>query len=202
MARIQPILPKDFTPELEEAVAAFMQTMRNRMATAGSSPALERQATVAARTLSQGMVAGPANAWMRSPAYYRSMSQDVAWSIPRDVQEVVTLAVGWHWQAAYEFWAHAEIAEEAGVPVAAIEAIRRGETPVLGRPDLQAAYDVTSEFLATKRVSDETYARAVAALGEKGLVEVIGIAGMYNTVSMTLAVFEIGVPPGEPYPFL
>lgn len=197
MARITPIQPKDFTAEQAEAAAAMQSSIANRM----GSAVLDRQMEIAMRTLSQGIVYGPLNAWMRSPAFHRWVGQDVAWSIPRDVQEAVTLAVGWHWRASFEFWAHAPLAEEAGLPAPAIDAIRRGERPDLGRPDLQAAYDVTSEFLATKRVSDETYARAVEALGEKGLVEVIGIAGAYNTVSMTLAVFDIGVPPGEPDPF-
>lgn len=129
------------------------------------------------------------------------ISQDLPYDLPRDVQELVTLVVGQRWQASYEFWAHAEIAAEAGLPAPVIEALRLGERPALERPDLQAAYDVVTEFFATNRVSDATYARAVASFGEKGLVDLVGLAGAYMIVCMTLAVFDLGVPPGEPDPF-
>jgi len=43
-----------------------------------------------------------------------------------------------------------------------------------------------SELLVTRSVSDATYARAVAALGEQGIVDILGVVGYYTSMSMIL----------------
>jgi 4-carboxymuconolactone decarboxylase len=92
------------------------------------------------------------------------------------------------------------LGRQEGLPDAAIEAIRVGERPELAREDLRVVYDLVTEHFETTRLSDATYARAVEVLGERGLVDVIGIVGYYGLVSMTLNVFEVGVPEGEAEP--
>ena len=37
----------------------------------------------------------------------------------------------------------------------------------------------------------------MAALGETGVVELVGLLGYYTLVAMTLNAFEIGLPEGE-----
>ena len=44
------------------------------------------------------------------------------------------------------------------------------------------------------RFPDPLYRAGVAALGEKGLVELVSVLGYYTFVSMTLTAFEIGLP--------
>jgi len=39
--------------------------------------------------------------------------------------------------------------------------------------------------------------RTIAELGERGVVDLVGVAGYYCLVSMTLNVFDVGLPPGE-----
>ena len=75
------------------------------------------------------------------------------------------------------------------------------QTPPLERGDLRAAYELVSEYFATSRVSDGTYARALEFFGERGLVEIIGACGLYGMVSMTLNIFEARIPEGETDPF-
>ena len=41
------------------------------------------------------------------------------------------------------------------------------------------------------------FAEATEALGEQGVVELIGILGYHTLISMTLNAFEIGLPEGE-----
>ena len=41
------------------------------------------------------------------------------------------------------------------------------------------------------------YDDAVKLLGERGLVEIIGLCGYYTLVSMTLNAFEVDLPGGE-----
>ena len=105
------------------------------------------------------------------------------------------------WRAQYEWFAHAPLAEKAGVPAAAVEVIRRGETPSFEQPDEALIYRICTELFDTRRLSDETFNKAVAALGERGLVEVIAIIGYYTHIGNTLNVFAVAVPEGAAPPF-
>jgi 4-carboxymuconolactone decarboxylase len=49
-------------------------------------------------------------------------------------------------------------------------------------------------------VPESLYVEAVKVLGERKVVELVGILGYYTMVSMTLNVFDIGVPEGEADP--
>ena len=46
------------------------------------------------------------------------------------------------------------------------------------------------------RVDDATYAEAVKQLGQRGVVELVGLLGYYTLISMILNVFEVPVPGG------
>ena len=46
-------------------------------------------------------------------------------------------------------------------------------------------------------MSDPTYNQARQALGEEGIVDLVGLVGYYSLVSFTLNVFEVGLPEGE-----
>ena len=50
-------------------------------------------------------------------------------------------------------------------------------------------------------MSNATYARVHKLLGDAGMVELTGILGYYVMISMTLNVFRMPVPEGEPAPF-
>ena len=67
-------------------------------------------------------------------------------------------------------------------------------TPVLRDDREQAVYDVSTTLLATGRVAPPVYARGNAALGQRGMVELVGILGYYCMVALTLNTFELGIP--------
>ncbi len=150
----------------------------------------------------RGGMRGPFQAWLNSPGMCEPAQELGAHArfrtgLPNDLLEMCILLTGKHWRAQFEFWAHARLARQAGLPEAVIEAIRTGETPTLDRDDLQVAYDVVTEHFATRRVSDANYARAIATFGEKGLVDIIATVGYYGLVSMTLNIFDVPLPDGE-----
>jgi len=117
--------------------------------------------------------------------------------LDRDVAELAIILTGKHWKAQFEFWAHARLAREAGLPEPIIEAIRAGTPIETDNPSYRAVYDFVTEYFATNRVSDAAYERARAALGEEGIVDLVGLVGYYSLVSFTLNVFEVGLPEGE-----
>ena len=77
-----------------------------------------------------------------------------------------------------------------------IEAIRTGAEPELTDPKALAVYAVAHELHTTRTLSAATYAKAEAALGREGLVDLVGILGYYTLVSMTLNAFDVPTPDG------
>lgn len=121
-------------------------------------------------------------------------------TLDRDVAELAIILTGKHWKAQFEFWAHARLAREAGVPDAIIEAVRDGSQIKTNNKSYQAVNDFLTEYFETNRVSDPIYHQARQALGEEGIVDLVGLVGYYSLVSLTLNVFEVGLPEGESNP--
>jgi 4-carboxymuconolactone decarboxylase len=116
-------------------------------------------------------------------------------------REIGVLCVAAHWQADYEWWAHARIAGECGVSDAVIEAIRRREQPPLDAPDERLVHDYSRALLDEHRVADTLHRDIVAALGEAAIVELVLLLGYYSLISMVLVGFEVPIPDGEQLPF-
>ena len=58
-------------------------------------------------------------------------------------------------------------------------------------------YDVAKSLHEGHGVSKPLYDEAVKLLGDRGIVEIIGLCGYYTMVSMTLNTFEFELPDGE-----
>ena len=52
------------------------------------------------------------------------------------------------------------------------------------------------ELYKTKRVSDRTYKKLHGMLGDKAMVELVGLLGYYVMISFTLNVFQM-MPPAD-----
>ncbi len=117
--------------------------------------------------------------------------------LPRDISEMVILQTARGWSQSFEFVQHTKFAAEAGLPAAVIDAIADGRRPEGLAGAHAAAYDFTAELAANKRVSDATYARAVAAFGEPGVIDLIGVQGYYTFLAMMMNVARTPVPAGS-----
>jgi 4-carboxymuconolactone decarboxylase len=151
-------------------------------------------------------VVGPYDAWLRRPEFARRARAVGDYcrfeaDLPRHIAELVILVAGRHWDAPYEFAAHAPLARQAGLAPGIVEAVREGRRPTFEDDGAEAAYDLVSEFLESHTVSDQTYAKAVGVLGEARVVDVVAIAGFYAMVCMTLNVFRMPLPEGVDHPF-
>ncbi len=154
----------------------------------------------------RGRFGGPFELLIRAPEICGLASQlgeHLRWgtSLPDRLSELAIITTARFWRAQYEWYAHAPLAEKAGVPSAAIEAIRTDGTPLFTAKDEALVHRICSEIFRTRRLSDESFNEATAVLGETGLVEVIGIIGYYTLIANTLNVFEVGLPAGEALPF-
>jgi 4-carboxymuconolactone decarboxylase len=66
--------------------------------------------------------------------------------------------------------------------------------------DEALVYNFCTELLQQRRVSDATYAAAVSAFGERGVMDLIGVTGYYTLVAMVLNVDRTPIPNGAKPP--
>jgi 4-carboxymuconolactone decarboxylase len=154
----------------------------------------------------RGRFGGPFELLIRAPGvceHASPLGEYLRWgtSLPDRLSELAIITTARFWRAQYEWYAHAPLAETAGVPTAAIEAIRTGGTPLFVAEDEALVYRVCSEIFRTQRLSDESFKEAIAAFGERGVVEIISIIGYYTLIGNTLNVFQVPLPEGEKLPF-
>jgi 4-carboxymuconolactone decarboxylase len=153
----------------------------------------------------RGRFGGPFQLLIWAPEACRHLSrlgEYLRWgsSLPPAFSELAICLTARHLQAHYEWHAHAPLAVAAGVPEAAIEAIRSGAAPQFAAQDQALVHRLVGELIETKRVSDATFAEAVATFGERGIIELGTIVGYYTAIGNALNIF--GVPlPGSTAPY-
>ena len=144
---------------------------------------------------------GPFAVWLHAPEFGQ-LAQALGGhcryktAVSPRLSEFAILCTARLWRAQYEWFAHAPIAERNGVKPKTIQALRAGRAPKSAPKDERAIYDFIQEFYKTKRVSDRTYKRVHAFLGDAATVELVGILGYYVMISMTLNVFRM-IPPAD-----
>lgn len=112
------------------------------------------------------------------------------------LSELVILINARLWDQPVEWAIHAPIAEQAGLAKTIIAAIEVGRLPEGMAEDEQAAYGFSMELHQNKAVSDQSWAKAMALFGEKGVVDLIGLNGYYSFLAMTMNACRTAVPEG------
>ncbi|WP_024509178.1 4-carboxymuconolactone decarboxylase [Bradyrhizobium sp. ARR65] len=150
----------------------------------------------------RGAAPAPMLAWLNSPDMARHatrLGEMLRFNtiFPPKLSEIAILVTARHFTAHYEWWAHKRLALKGGMHPDIVEAIRDRRTPQFDDPKAQMIYDVAKSLHEGHGLSKPLYDAAVDTLGERGLVEIIGLCGYYTLVSMTLNAFEFGLPEGE-----
>jgi 4-carboxymuconolactone decarboxylase len=152
-------------------------------------------------THADGALVGPFNPLLFSPNVGDAVQQLGAairfhCGLSGPVREVAILAVATQHDCEFERWAHEPIARRVGVSDNQIAALRAGAVPAFDNEDedVAAAYQLCAESIENGRVGDATYERAVAELGNAGVVELVTLLGYYGLLAQLMNVFEIGVP--------
>lgn len=150
----------------------------------------------------RGQVRGPLAVWLHS-ADLAAKAQDLGAycrygsSLEPRLSELAILMTATHWQAGFEWFAHAPAALKGGLTPDQVEALRLGVEPAFQRDDEKAVYAFADALLKTRKVPQAVYDQAVAVLGERGVVDLTGVLGYYALISMTITAFDIKVPAGE-----
>ncbi|HUQ86384.1 MAG TPA: substrate-binding domain-containing protein [Vicinamibacterales bacterium] len=164
--RLPPIAAAQLTPAQREAVDAFTAARGTEIS--GPFYPLLRSPELMTRTRAMG-------------DYLRYKS-----ALPPRLSEFVILLTAREWTQQYEWNAHFPIAVKAGVKREILEAIAEGRRPGNMSDEETILYAFCHELNHDRAVSDATYARALKAFGEQGVVDTIGITGYYTLLAMTL----------------
>lgn len=145
---------------------------------------------------------GPFNVLLRSPemgdlAQQFGASMRFHSSIPPKLNELAIIITARHWTSNYEWYAHRQAAQRAGLSQSIIDAIAAGTRPAAMPADEEAVYNFCTELLTTKQVSDKTFQAVKDRFGERGVVDLIGVSGYYGLVSMLLNVDRYPLPEGR-----
>jgi 4-carboxymuconolactone decarboxylase len=114
------------------------------------------------------------------------------------IREMAILLACRYWGQEYEWAVHYPLALEAGVRREIAESISNGRRPYGTDEEEDAAYELVFEILHNKRVSDLSWKRAVAAFGEGGVVDLLGVTGYYSFLAVVLNAARTPPPSGGP----
>ena len=138
----------------------------------------------------RGGLRGPFHALLRSPELadrVRHLGDYVRFEskVPRTLRELAILLVARSWSSRYE-WSPSQARRRGGLDPSIADAIEVGKRPAKLSTDEALVYDLVTELLRDKDISDATFAAATARFGEQMVIELIGTAGYYGFVSLVL----------------
>lgn len=119
-------------------------------------------------------------------------------SLPKRISEFAIIISGRYWSAPYEWNTHCQLAIKAGLGVDTATALSQGRRPQAMQEDEATAYDFCTQLHRSKAVSDGAFSAAMKHFGEKGVIDLAGIAGYYTVISMCLRLNPRELPPGIP----
>ena len=108
--------------------------------------------------------------------------------------EMLILITAREWTQQYVWNSHYPQALKAGLKREIADAIADGRRPAGMADDEEAAYDLATEILRLKQVSDATYGRAVAKFGEQGVIDLLGVVGYYNFLAIVMNTTRTALP--------
>ncbi|MBN8939856.1 MAG: carboxymuconolactone decarboxylase family protein [Rhizobiales bacterium] len=180
MARIPLPLPEDMTPEQQRVHDAVLAGPRGQMI--GPLRAAIHSPELAER-------------WSRLGEFLRYQT-----CLPARVTELAIIVTGRRWTSQVEWWVHARIGLEAGLPQDAVEAIRDGGVPVFDDAGDAAVYEFARQLQQEGKPDLDSYRAVEHRWGARGVVELTAVIGYYTLVAMTLNAHEIPLPDGVEAP--
>jgi len=177
-------LPKDVNPESGNRLRLLSPEHASERAKRTYENAIANFAGVPPKGPSMRLHASPVqNLQMQSP-------------LGLDLLQVAILVTGREHDQPYEWSLHELQALSVSLDPAVIDVIRRN-LPVTSLGTKEAAIiQVGRELFRTHKLSSDTYARALRALGETGLVDSVALMADYARVCATLTTFNQQMPPG------
>ena len=122
-------------------------------------------------------------------------------SLPARLNEFAILINARFWDSKYEWYAHRPLAIKGGLAESIADDLAQNKRPANMKPDEELVYDFCTVLHRRHFIDDALFKRAVAMLGETGVIDLVAVSGYYTLVSMVLNVAEAPLPPGEKSPW-
>ena len=148
---------------------------------------------------------GPWVPLLRSPEMLlraKHMSDYLRFKSPIEerIKEMMILIAAREWTQQYVWNSHYPATLKAGLKREVADAIADSRRPTGMKEDEEAAYDLATEILRFKRVSDAAYDRAVARFGEQGVIDLLSLVGYYNMLAIVMNTTRTPLRAGTPEP--
>lgn len=149
----------------------------------------------------RGQMIGPLRAAIHSPELaerWSRLGEFLRYNtcLPARVTELAIIVTGRRWTSQVEWWVHARVGLEAGLPQDAVDAIRDGAAPVFDDAGDAAVYEFARRLQQEGKPDLESYRAVERHWGARGVVELTAVIGYYTLVAMTLNAHEIPLPEG------
>ena len=116
---------------------------------------------------------------------------------PPRLTELAILITARHWSSPWIWRGHYRLAVKHGLDPRVAQDIAAGKPRPEGMKEDEAIlYDFAMQLYRDHRVTDAMYAKAVAAFGEEGLINLVATMGYYDLVAKTLMTAN-AIPPQE-----
>ena len=86
------------------------------------------------------------------------------------------------------------VARRSGIPADAVRPLAEGSLPDTLDDDEKVAYRFTQQLSTSHRVDDIIFAEARKLFGERGITDIVLLAGTYYTVCGLLNAFNVPAP--------
>ena len=144
----------------------------------------------------RGSVVGPLRIWLNNPKLAKVAQQVGAYarygtSLDNSLSELAIITTGRVWSSKFEWEHHAPLAIKAGINEEYVNIIAQAKRPIFDNQIEQIVFDFAAESNILKNVKDDTFAIAIEKLGQTRVIDIVGICGYYNLISMTLNVFKV-----------
>jgi 4-carboxymuconolactone decarboxylase len=146
----------------------------------------------------KGGLGGPFSVWahvpaLAEPANLLHNSFRLTGTLDRRLFEMLILIVAHEFGARYVWSHHVRQALSVGLEQEIIDAIEKGQTPVLEQGEEQVVYETVKELLRTKTLDAASFSTARETLGVSLLIELVSAVGFYSMVSLTVNAFDVPV---------
>jgi 4-carboxymuconolactone decarboxylase len=151
-----------------------------------------------------GRTFGPYIAYMRNPALFKvnqALSDCIrASSLTPVERQIAVLVTVRHYNARYAWCVQVRASLAAGVTREMVDAINERKRPDMAQASEIAIWEVADSLAGKRSLDDATYGRALAALGEQRLVDLVATIGFFSMTGTTLRAFEMEPPDDDPIP--
>ncbi|NKE43329.1 carboxymuconolactone decarboxylase family protein [Roseomonas frigidaquae] len=153
----------------------------------------------------RGSVRGPFLALLHHPALamrIQALGEHLRFGtgMPQSLVELLILVTARRWNCQYEFFAHARIARNEGLPEPIITAIAEGRRPDPMNADQAMVHDFAVATHRDGKPTDALYAAAEARFGKAGVLDLLALAGYYTMLAMVLNTADPALPDGATPP--